>query len=357
MHNRSEISFAAGLPMLRFTLATLPPLPLIALAATQGGYWVALALIWLTALTATLDLLARQTPPPRPDSEFPAANALSAVLALGHFALLALVIHALAGDSLTGWEKAGVFAAAGLFMGQVSNANAHELIHRSGRALHALGTAVYISLLFGHHASAHPLVHHRLVATRADPSSARRGESFYRFARRAWVGSFRMGLAAETARLRQTGRPNWRHPYLRYVAGAALLLAAVALLAGPAGLLAHLALAGLAQTQLLMSDYVQHYGLTRATRPDGKPAPVGPEHSWNSPHPASSALMLNAPRHSDHHRRPAQPYPTLDLPEAAPLLPHSLPVMACLALSPRHWRRVMDPRAAAWETAAPLTDR
>ena len=41
----------------------------------------------------------------------------------------------------------------------------------------------------------------------------------------------------------------------------------------------------------------------------------------------------------------------LDLPQAAPMLPRSLPVMACLALWPRAWRRVMDPRVAKWRAA------
>jgi len=99
-----------------------------------------------------------------------------------------------------------------------------------------------------------------------------------------------------------------------------------------------------------MSDYVQHYGLRRTVGPDGRPEPVGPRHSWNAPHWFTSALMLNAPRHSDHHAHPSRPYPelTLPAPDTAPTLPHSLPVMACLALWPSQWRRVMDPRARLW---------
>ena len=96
-----------------------------------------------------------------------------------------------------------------------------------------------------------------------------------------------------------------------------------------------------------MSDYVQHYGLSRTKGPDGRFEPVAARHSWNAPHWFSSALMLNAPRHSDHHARPARPFPQLTLPDGAPTLPRSLPVMACVALYPRLWRRVMDRRARA----------
>lgn len=103
----------------------------------------------------------------------------------------------------------------------------------------------------------------------------------------------------------------------------------------------------------MITDYVQHYGLPRAPGPDGRPEPCGPQHSWNTPHAASSALMLNAPRHSDHHCRPRVAYPGLRLDTAAmPTLPHALPVMALIALWPRKWRQIMDPRAAQWQRGA-----
>lgn len=326
--------------MLLFATYTLIPVVLIGLGAVWGGVWTVLALLYLTAFTATLDLFVARVAKPLPHSEFPAATGLSVTLALAHFVLLGAVVLALSGTALGSAEKLALFAAAGLFFGQVSNSNAHELIHRPGRALHRLGMWVYISLLFGHHTSAHPLVHHRLAATRADPSTARLGESLYRFMGRASVGSFRAGLRAESARLAQTGRAWWRHPYLVYVGGAVLF---IVLAQWTGGLLPYLALAGFAQLQLLMSDYVQHYGLIRATGAQGRPEPMGPAHSWNAPHLASSALMLHAPRHSAHHARPALPYPALGLPDSAPMLPRSLPVMACVALYPRLWRRVMDP--------------
>ncbi|WP_282025551.1 alkane 1-monooxygenase [Limimaricola cinnabarinus] len=331
---------------LAFATATLLPLPLIAAAMLWGGAWAFAAPLALALLTAALDEIGARLAPPRPGAEFPASAALTLAIGLSHFALLGGAVWALSGGWLTLGEKAGLFAAAGLWLGQVSNANAHELIHAPARGPRRLGVAVYVSLLFGHHASAHPLVHHVRVATRDDPATARRGEGFWRYAPRAWRGGFREGLRMESARRR--GHPRWRHPYLHYAGGAALALGLSALLAGWRGVAAHLALAGFAQLQLLLSDYVQHYGLERARGPDGRIEPVGARHSWNSPHPVSSWMMLNAPRHSDHHARPARPYPALDLPEAAPMLPRSLPVMACLALWPRFWRRVMDPRVAAW---------
>jgi alkane 1-monooxygenase len=81
---------------------------------------------------------------------------------------------------------------------------------------------------------------------------------------------------------------------------------------------------------------------------------AGPQHSWNAPQWFSSAMMLNAPRHSDHHLHPGRPFPALRLdPADMPVLPHSMPVMATLALAPPLWRRAMAPCVSRWSAAAP----
>lgn len=329
-----------------FTLATLTPLPLLLAASAFGGIWALAAFVYMTALAAGLDALVARVSPAAKGEEFPAASTLSVVLALGHFAVLVLAVAGLSGGWLGIWEKAALFLSAGMFLGQVGNSNAHELIHRPGRGLRRLGRMVYRSHLFGHHGSAHLLVHHVAVATRDDPNTARAGESFYRFAPRAWRGSFRKGFRAESARLAQRGGGFWRHPYFGDLVATAALVGGAVILGGLPALAAFLGLSFYATAQLLMSDYVQHYGLTRTIGADGKPEPVGPQHSWDSSHWFTSGLMLNAPRHSDHHLNPQKPYPALDL-IGAPRLPFSLPIMATLALMPRLWRRVMDPRLAA----------
>lgn len=338
-------------PVRAFAAASLAPVALIALAALLGGTWVWIALAYMTLFVFAMDqLIALTEPPADPTRELPAADWLSATLALAHFVLLALVIRALSIGGLGTGRWIGLYIAAALFFGQVSNSNAHELIHRSNRWLFSLGKWVYISLLFGHHTSAHNKVHHRFAASEDDPNTARRDESFYHFWPRAWGGSFAKGWQMEEAdRARSGGRH--RNPYPTYVLGALGLLALSGLVFGWAGIGAYLALAFYAQTQLLLSDYVQHYGLARARRADGKLEPIGPAHSWNSRHWYSSHLMLNAPRHSDHHAHPARPYPQLALPNAdeAPRLPGSLPIMASLALFPMPWKRVMARALARWQ--------
>ncbi len=338
------------LPLAAFAVAALSPLALIGIGAAVGGVWLWAAFLYMAVLTVLLDQLIPLTAGQTDDAEFPAANALLTACGLGALILLPLATWAIAGPSaLTMAERVFLFFATGFWLGQVGHPAAHELIHRPNRGLFRLGAAFYAAILFGQHASAHRLVHHRHVASRDDPNTARAGESFYRFAPRAWIGSFRGGARAETAL--RAGRGL--HPYAVQLGTSAAALTLATLIAGLPGLLTWIGLALHAQSQILLSDYVQHYGLTRALRPDGKLEPVGPAHSWNTAHWFSSAMMLNAPRHSDHHVHPTRPFPALHLAEDAPRLPWPLPLACALALAPHTWRRAIAPHLARWRNTRP----
>ena len=338
--------------MLFFEIATLLPVALLIAGAVWGGGWVWAAVLCITVLTWALDHLVRGAAARRgASSEFPAGTALAVGLGVAHLPLMALAVWAVGGASgHDAIHRLGLLVGFGLFFGQVGHPNAHELIHKPARWMQGLGRAVYVAMLFGHHASSHLRVHHVHVGTAKDPSSAPEGMGFWRYAPRAWAGAFLAGLQAETA-LRARARlapPAWTHPHVGYGAGAALCLALAYGIAGATGVLAYLGIAGYAQLQILLSDYLQHYGLRRHPGPDGRPEPVGPQHSWNGPDFWSSAMMLNAPRHSHHHTHPGVAFPALDLTDEMPTLPRSVPVMAVAALMPPLWKRMMARPLARW---------
>lgn len=343
-----------------FAVVAASPLAMLLLACLWGGVWVWAALAYMALATVAVDSLlpwaageaeaAVEAEAGAEAGEFPAADMLLAVLAIGALLALPVLVRIVAGPGDLGLGgRLALFLAGGLWFGQVAHPAAHELIHRRGRLLYGLGVAVYAVLLFGHHASAHRLVHHRDVASGLDPNSARLGEGYYRFLARAWPGSIRAGFAAERAlrgghRLRGAKGLN---PYGIYAGGAVQGLGLGFVIAGWPGLLVWAAFGLHFGAQVLLSDYVQHYGLTRAmARPGAKLEPVGLAHSWNAPHWFSSALMLNATRHSDHHGHPARAYPALQLAPGAPMLPWPLPVACLVALFPPRWRRVMQPLVA-----------
>lgn len=352
-------------PLWLFALASLLPVPLLLAGIAQGGLWAVAALAYMALLTAVMDQIGGLFLGDAPEgAEFPGADRLLATIGITALVMLPLMVWVIAGDGgLSLPARVALFLGAGLWLGQVAVPAAHELIHRGDRRLFRLGVAVYTALLFGHHASAHRLVHHRHAASARDPNSARAGEGFYRFVLRAWTGSFRQGLIAENE-LRQRGgpRPQGLHPYAAYSGGAVLALVLGWMIAGLPGLLVWWGLGFHATMQLLLSDYVQHYGLTRATLPDGRLQPVTDRHSWNAAQWFTGAAMLNAPRHSDHHAHPSRPYPALRLPgvDDAPRLPWSLPVACVIALYPRFWKRAIRPHLARWQetqdNALPIAD-
>ena len=332
-------------PIWPFVAAALAPVPLLGLGTVFGGAWLLAGLVYVTLLAVILDhAIAGRTDAATEAESAGRANGLSIVLALSHFGLLPLAVIAVSGASgLGGAERAAAFLGFGLYFGQVSVANAHELIHRTDRRLFGLGKWVFISLLYGHVTSSHRLLHHPHVATPRDPNFPPLGISFYRYLPRSMMRNFIEGYRIEQARAARSGRAS---PYIAYIAGGLAFLIAAALGLGGPGLAAYLGLCLYAQMQHAMVDYLQHYGLSRRRLPDGSHEPQAAYHSWNSPHWFTSLMTVNVTRHSDHHAHPGRVYPALRLTPDMPMLPYSLPVMGAIALIPPIWFKIMDKRVA-----------
>ncbi len=339
---------------LAFGLVTLFPLPLLLAGALFGGWAPWLALAYVTLVIAGVDALLPALTYDGEAAEDDEATLLSQMLVGVHFVLLLLVIWSLAGGGPGLFSASGValFLAAALFLGQVSAATAHELIHKPALTQRLMGRWVLISMLYGHHEVAHLNVHHPKVATPEDPSSATLNESFYQFAPRAWIGSLLAARHSEHARLERAGLPFW-HPsnaFISIIGGAAVMLILAAIIGGVMGVVVYLLIAAAAQLQMLAQAYIQHYGLERAALPDGTYEPVNATHSWNAPHWLSALWTLNSARLSDHHAHPERPFPQLDIPARghAPMLPYAPPTMMALALIPALFFSVMNPHATAW---------
>ena len=90
-------------------------------------------------------------------------------------------------------------------------------------------------------------------------------------------------------------------------------------------------------------NYVEHYGLRRNKKANGRFERVMPWHSWNSNHAVGRVLLFELTRHSDHHANPGRKYPTLRHFDESPQLPTGYPGMIVLALFPPIWFAVMNP--------------
>ncbi len=250
--------------------------------------------------------------------------------------------------TLSSTDEIGLALTVGMVSGIAIN-TAHELGHKRDSTERWLSRIALAQTGYGHFFVEHNRGHHVRVATPEDPASARLGESFYAFLPRTVLGSLRSAWGLERTRLARTGRSPWtlRNDILGAWAMSVVLLAALAAAFGPVVLPYLLAQAVIGFTLLEVVNYLEHYGLLRRRREDGRYERTAPVHSWNSNNVASNVLLYHLQRHSDHHANPVRRYQALRHVDEAPQLPTGYAGMIVLALVPPLWRRVMDPRLLA----------
>jgi alkane 1-monooxygenase len=226
---------------------------------------------------------------------------------------------------------------------------AHELGHKRASLERWLSKVALAQSGYGHFFIEHNRGHHVRVATPEDPASSRLGESFYRFLPRTVIGSVRSAWELERVRLRRLESPMWtpRNDILSAWAMTVVLFGALVAIFGVVVLPYLLLQAVLGFSLLEVVNYLEHYGLLRERREDGRYERTRPEHSWNSNNTASNVLLYHLQRHSDHHANPVRRYQALRHVEEAPQLPTGYAGMILTAVIPPLWRRVMDHRVLA----------
>lgn len=232
------------------------------------------------------------------------------------------------------------------FAGGLALNLAHELGHSKTPIETWFARLALAPCGYGHFCIDHNRGHHRDVSTPEDPASAKLGESIYQFALREIPGVFRRAWRLEAMRLQRKGLSaysrqneilvNWSMTAVVY----GVLIAFFGW-----SLLPFLLLQALfGYFQLTSANYVEHYGLLRAKRDDGRYEACQPRHSWNSNHRVSNILLFHLERHSDHHAHPTRRYQALRHFDEAPQLPNGYFGMFIAAYIPPLWRLIMDKR-------------
>jgi alkane 1-monooxygenase len=261
------------------------------------------------------------------------------------YAGLAFACWMWASGDLNVVESLGLALTMGVVGGIAIN-TAHELGHKRASSEKWLSRVALAQTGYGHFFIEHNRGHHVKVATPEDPASSRLGESFWAFLPRTVIGSLRSAWGIETTRLdRLEERHFSRHnDLLTAWAMTVVLFGGLALVFGPVVLPYLLVQAVIGFSLLEVVNYLEHYGLLRQKREDGRYERCLPEHSWNSNNVASNVLLYHLQRHSDHHANPTRRYQALRHVNEAPQLPTGYAGMIVLAWFPPLWRRVMDPR-------------
>jgi alkane 1-monooxygenase len=260
------------------------------------------------------------------------------------YATLLLACWLWARGDLSVVESFGLALTVGMVSGVAIN-TAHELGHKRVSLERWLSKIALAQSGYGHFFIEHNRGHHVRVATPEDPASSRMGESFYAFLPRTVLGSLRSGWALETVRLDGLGSGPWtiRNNILNAWAMSVLLFGGLALAFGPVVLPYLLVQAAVGFCLLEVVNYLEHYGLLRTRREDGRYERTRPAHSWNSNNVASNVMLYHLQRHSDHHANPLRRYQALRHDDEAPQLPTGYAGMIVIAAIPPLWRHVMDP--------------
>jgi alkane 1-monooxygenase len=241
-------------------------------------------------------------------------------------------------------ESIGLALTMGVVGGIAIN-TAHELGHKRDSMEKWLSRVALAQTGYGHFFIEHNRGHHVRVATPEDPASSRLGESFWAFLPRTVSGSLRSAWGIEAARLDRLGKSHWgpQNDIVGAWAMTVVLFAVLTIGFGPV-VLPYLVLQAILGFSLLeVVNYLEHYGLLRQKKEDGRYERCRPEHSWNSNNVASNVLLYHLQRHSDHHANPTRRYQALRHVDEAPQLPTGYAGMIVLAWFPPLWRRVMDP--------------
>ena len=319
--------------------------PLATLAGIlAGGWWVATGAVLALGVYPLLDLALGAGGPDRSGQGGALRARLHAALLWVHGALHVAVVAALlyrvTQDGLVARTLVACLSA-GINGGVSAIITAHEVGHRPPRStVRRLAQVLLFLVHYSHFTTEHNHGHHRLVATAADPATARPGEGLWTFFLRTVPAQFLSALHLDATK----GHAGWRSPVLRGLGlqlVALVLLVLVPTLFG-AALTPSLALAWLVQAffAVLLLEYVnylQHWGLRRAQGERQTAA-----HSWQSTARWSRWTLLELPLHPDHHLRAARPYWELEAVPGAPSLPGGYYASFWPALVPALWRKRMQ---------------
>ncbi|NUQ81618.1 MAG: alkane 1-monooxygenase [Bacteroidetes bacterium] len=246
-------------------------------------------------------------------------------------------------DSALSWI--GHTLSMGLLCGIFGINVAHELGHRTRVFDQVMAGILLATSLYMHFTLEHNRGHHRRVATPADPATARKNETVFRFWIRSVTGNWLSAWNLEKRRLEKSGEPvlSAQNQMIRSLMIQTGLLVMVGAAWGWEGLVGFSVAAFVGILLLETVNYIEHYGLLRRQLPDGNWERVRPVHSWNSDHLPGRLLLFELSRHSDHHYLASRPYQILRHFDESPQLPTGYPGMMLLSLVPPLWFRVMNP--------------
>lgn len=273
-----------------------------------------------------------------------------AVLPLQYGVLLIFLFYVSSG----GWtwlSLSGATWSMGILCGAYGINVGHELGHRKKKHEQAMAKGLLLSSLYMHFFIEHNRGHHARVATEDDPATSRYGELLYTFWFRSMVMGYISAWQIEGKRLQRKGLSwmSWDNEMLRFQVIQLGFVLTVFAVFGWQAMLAFVVAALLGALLLETVNYIEHYGLQRRRKENGRYENVLPIHSWNSNHTLGRLLLFELTRHSDHHAHANRHYQVLRHHDESPQLPSGYPGMMVLAMCPPLWFFVMHRQIRSYQ--------
>ena len=345
---------------LAFWLTVLPILPMSAMIGREAGtqdYWAWFIYVVIFGIVPILDYIVGKDPSnPNEEVQVPAMTeeriyrVLTLLMVPIWFGVLLYSGWVFINNDYSWLGQLGWIVSIGTVGGVIAINLAHELIHKDPKIENWAGGLLLASVTYAGFKVEHVRGHHVTVSTPEDASSSRYNQGVYTFLLRAFPHNFVNAWKLEAAYLKRKGKQVIsRHNELIWWYGISAGLAVLfGLLFGWMGVVFFLGQSFVAAFTLEVINYIEHYGLHRRVLENGRYERVTPAHSWNSNYFLTNLALFQLQRHSDHHAYAKRRYQVLRHYEESPQLPGGYASMYVLALFPPLWKKVMNPRVAAY---------
>ena len=211
-----------------------------------------------------------------------------------HFIVLIACAWTVGSQSLSLFGMVLMAIMAGGYSGIGIN-TAHELGHKDTWIEKLLAKIVLAVPAYGHFTVEHNNGHHIKVATPDDPASSRMGESIYKFALREIPSTFTRAWQLEEKNLKKLGKSSWsfENQILQSYFISLVFQGSLVLIFGIEIMMFLIIHNVWAWFQLTSANYIEHYGLLREKKANGRYERCKPHHSWNTNYVLSNIFSVS----------------------------------------------------------------
>ena len=243
------------------------------------------------------------------------------------------------------YEIIGIILSASIVMATNGINVGHELGHRKSLFSRTCSKLLYLPCQYMHFFIEHNYGHHINVATPDDPATAKYKQNLYSFwissVTKTYLSAWRIQL--KLLRVSKQSFISLKNDMIFYTLFQISFLIFIYLNYGLIITIYSVFMSVVSFLFLETINYVEHYGLLRRIKSNGRYERVKPNHSWNSNHTIGRITLYELTRHSDHHFKSSKKYQVLESIEDSPQLPYGYPTSILISFFPPLWFRIMNP--------------